>query len=252
MDELSEPLAGGAEEALPPPKEREPFWGYDDLGVFVGMGLPLLVASLMIVRLAEPLGKRIGLGQMAALLVAQFVWYGLWLTALKGLLGLRYRRPFWRSLAWVLPPAGLWLPMLGGPLLAVATGGLGVLLRAPKVEIAPLEGLMGSPASIVLLVVGVAVLGPLCEELAFRGFLMPLLIRSLGAAAGIGVTALLFALLHGPEYGWSWRHVLLILGAGVAFGVVRWRSKSTLAAAVMHAMYNLTFVSAFLAGGRRG
>ena len=43
-------------------------------------------------------------------------------------------------------------------------------------------------------------LGPLCEELVFRGFLQPLLIRTFGVAAGILLCAVPFALLHGPQY----------------------------------------------------
>jgi len=57
------------------------------------------------------------------------------------------------------------------------------------------------------------------EELIFRGFLQPLLVRSLGAPAGILATALPFGLLHFQEYGNSWRHVLLISLSGVAFGL---------------------------------
>ncbi len=248
MDLANQALEGAAPLAPDNPPPREPFWGYDDLAVFLGLGLPLLLVSMLLMKLAAPLAHRLAIGDTAAMLLAQFVWYALWLGALKLLLALRYGRPFWRSLAWVRPPAGLWLPFFAGPVLALATGGLGLLLRAPRIELAPLEGLLANRASLALLVVCVALLGPLCEELAFRGFLLPLVVRSLGAAAGIAVTALLFALLHGPEYDWSWRHVLLIFLAGLAFGWVRWRGRSTLAAALMHATYNMTFVSAFLAG----
>ena len=38
---------------------------------------------------------------------------------------------------------------------------------------------------------------PLLEELVFRGALQPMLVRSLGIIGGIGVTATLFAYLHG-------------------------------------------------------
>jgi membrane protease YdiL (CAAX protease family) len=110
----------------------------------------------------------------------------------------------------------------------------------------PLKGLLATRASVALLIVFVGFLGPLFEELAFRGFLMPLLVRSLGAVSGIVFTALLFALLHGPEYEWSWRHVTLILLAGVVFGSVRYVTRSTTAAVMIHSSYNLTFLIAFI------
>ena len=81
-------------------------------------------------------------------------------------------------------------------------------------------------------------MAPVCEELIFRGFLQPLLVRSLGAPAGILATALPFGLLHFQEYGNSWRHVLLISLSGVAFGLMRHATGSTKAAAVMHSSYN--------------
>jgi membrane protease YdiL (CAAX protease family) len=79
---------------------------------------------------------------------------------------------------------------------------------------------------------------PVCEELIFRGFVQPLLVRSLGAFAGIVATAVPFGLLHFQEYGRSWRHVLLISLSGAAFGWVRHATGSTKAAAVMHSAYN--------------
>jgi membrane protease YdiL (CAAX protease family) len=66
---------------------------------------------------------------------------------------------------------------------------------------------------------------------------------------GIILTALPFALLHGPEYAWSWRHVLLIAVAGCAFGLIRYRTGSTASSAIAHAAYNSTFFAAMLVSG---
>ena len=89
-------------------------------------------------------------------------------------------------------------------------------------------------------------LGPLAEELVFRGFLQPLMMRTFGTAAGIVLASLPFSLAHGPQYSWSWRHVLLLFLASVVFGVVRWRTGSTAASTLVHATYNLTFFTGFL------
>ena len=79
---------------------------------------------------------------------------------------------------------------------------------------------------------------PLCEELAFRGLLQPLLVRNLGAIGGIAVAAALFGGLHYTEYGDSWRSALLVALAGAAFGCMRYLTGSTAAAALMHASFN--------------
>jgi membrane protease YdiL (CAAX protease family) len=81
---------------------------------------------------------------------------------------------------------------------------------------------------------------------------MPLLVRSLGAAGGVTLAAVPFALLHGPQYAWSWSHVLLVGLAGVAFGVARQVTGSTAVATAMHAAYNLTFFAGFLLQGGSG
>jgi membrane protease YdiL (CAAX protease family) len=79
---------------------------------------------------------------------------------------------------------------------------------------------------------------------------MPLAIRSLGVATGIILSALPFAILHGPEYAWTWQYVTLIGFAGAIFGCVRYYTGSTLASAAMHSTYNLTFFAALVYSGR--
>ena len=71
------------------------------------------------------------------------------------------------------------------------------------------------------------VLGPLCEELAFRGFLMPLPIRSFGVCAGYCAGGASVRGTAWPEYAWSWQYVVLIGLAGRVFGVVRYKTGST-------------------------
>jgi membrane protease YdiL (CAAX protease family) len=89
-------------------------------------------------------------------------------------------------------------------------------------------------------------LGPVCEELAFRGFMLPLLARSFGVPAGVLLTAIPFGLLHGAQYSWLWQQVVLVTLAGVVFGTVRAVTRSTAASAMMHATYNLTFFVGYL------
>jgi membrane protease YdiL (CAAX protease family) len=87
---------------------------------------------------------------------------------------------------------------------------------------------------------------PFFEELFFRGFLLPLLERSLGAWLGIVFTAILFGLLHGAQNHWIWQQVALITLAGVVFGYVRSKTGSTAAAFLIHASFNATEFFGFL------
>ncbi len=122
---------------------------------------------------------------------------------------------------------------------------IGTCCAAPQIQL-PFQDFLQAPLATAALGVFVVLLGPFCEELVFRGFLMPLFVRSLTAVPGILLAALLFGSMHGPEYQWSWRHVLLIGLAGVAFGYGRQFARSTTAAFLMHATFNLTQFAGFL------
>ena len=229
---------------MTPEDPSQPFWDYLDLALFLGLALPTMLASYGIVRLAR-LSPLLRLGKEPEALAAQFVWYALLFTCLYGLLRLRYRQPFWRAMGWTFPGRALWAAVPEGIFLAFAVGAIGTLLRAKPVPL-PFDEMLKSRLSIFVLGVFVVVLGPLCEELAFRGLIMPLLVRQLGVVPGILLTALPFALLHGPQYQWSWQHIALILTAGYVFGYARWKSGSTAVSTLLHAVYNLVFFSAFL------
>jgi hypothetical protein len=236
-------------EQTPPVPEQYPFWNYLDFALFVSLAVPSFALAGLATGLflwIRPAGSH---ARVIAILLLQFIGYLFWFASLYGLLKLKYDRPFWPSLAWRKPASGwLWSASIG-ILLAFAIGIVGVLIRTPDIPM-PIKDLLGDRFSVALVGVFGVTLGPLCEELAFRGFLLPLLVRSLGAFWGIFLTALPFALLHGSEYAWEWRHILLILVAGLAFGWMRHRSGSTAAAALMHATYNLTQFIGFISQGK--
>lgn len=228
-----------------PRTPAEPFWSYQDLLLLIGLALPSLVASAGLVAL---ISAAVGGPARSAVtvLALQFTAYGFWFLCLFAVLKLRYRRPFWRSLAWVRPRAPLARFLAAGVALAFAVALLGALLRTPDIDM-PIKQLLRDKTSLVLVGFFAVTLGPLCEELIFRGFLQPLLARTFGQAAAILLTAVVFAVPHGPQYAWTWQHVVLITAAGAVFGWVRFRSGSTMAAAVMHAGYNLVFFAALAA-----
>jgi uncharacterized protein len=232
-----------------PREESYPFWGYIDLIVFFGLALPCLFLGAVVVKFFVHV-LHLHVGSMALELVpAQFLGYGFLFFTLYLLLKFHYQQPFWQSLRWVRserPSAAR--SALYGFLLAFVVVLLGAALRTPDLQ-TPMKQLLSDRKSILLISIFAITLGPLCEELAFRGFLQPVLVRSFGPAGGIVLAAIPFGLLHLSQYGGSWRHGLLITVAGIGFGWMRHVSGSTRAAAFMHAGYNCIFFIALFQGG---
>jgi membrane protease YdiL (CAAX protease family) len=233
----------------PPPPERDPFWSYGDLLILAGLTIPCLLLGIGGVKAAFWVLHLHPTVKTWELLAAQFAFYALLLGMLVALFRTQYDRPFWRSLGWVASRLPLFSIVTGGVGLAMAVLLLGALIHTPRTE-NPLTELLKDPTSLILVAIFGSIVAPVCEELVFRGFLQPLLVRSLGAFAGIVATALPFGLLHFYEYGNSWRHVLLISLSGAAFGWMRHATGSTKAAAGMHSSYNaFQFVLLLMAKG---
>jgi membrane protease YdiL (CAAX protease family) len=224
-------------------RELYPFWGYPDLVVFFGLAFPCLILGALIMKFVF-WALRLHVHNTALQLVpAQFLGYGFLFFALYLLLKFHYGRPFWPSLRWVRTRPGAARTVLYGFVLAFGVALMGTALRTPDIQ-TPMKELLSDRSSMLLIAVFAVTLGPLCEELAFRGFLQPVLVRSFGAVAGIVLAAVPFGLLHLSQYGGSWRHGLLITMAGMGFGWMRQASGSTRAAAIMHAAYNSVFFAA--------
>jgi membrane protease YdiL (CAAX protease family) len=68
----------------------------------------------------------------------------------------------------------------------------------------------------------------------------------LGPWLAILATAIPFALLHGAQNEWTWQLLVPIGLAGVVFGVVRYKTGSTVAAMLVHVGYNATAVVLYL------
>jgi membrane protease YdiL (CAAX protease family) len=105
----------------------------------------------------------------------------------------------------------------------------------------------GSPLVQVVVVFVAAALAPLCEEVAFRGYLQRTLARSLGPAAAIGLTAVLFGVRHLDLVRFP---ALVLLGA--VFGWAAWRSGSIWPAVAAHATNNALATALAIGGGGGG
>ena len=221
------------------PERREPVWDYLDFALFLGAVLPSLALAAVLSRTARMIAPGFFGSDAVRTLVFQSFMYVFLVGALYLVIAWRYREPFLPSLGWTFPIPRAFLVLLAGPALTIALSALGVLLRAP-LDSSQIEVLIKSRASLAAIILFGVVLAPIFEEMLFRGFLLPLLVRSMGPLLGILLTAVPFALLHGTQNHWAWQPVLLIGIAGVAFGYVRYKTGSTTAAFLMHSAYNAT------------
>ncbi|HTX34150.1 MAG TPA: CPBP family intramembrane glutamic endopeptidase [Bryobacteraceae bacterium] len=217
--------------------------------LFVGLAIPSMFLGWALVQGFLRLFRIHPAVHAAELVSEQVLGYLVLFLALQLLFRVEYGRPFWRSLGWVpLHAPFMWL-VIAGFATAVGVAFATYVVRVPSTS-NPMTELLGDRASILLLAIFGITVGPLCEELVFRGFLQPLLVRSFGPVAGILGAAIPFGLLHIPEYGNSWRHGVVIGLAGAAFGWVRHVTGSTKASTVMHASYNALFFLVLIAQGR--
>ena len=222
------------------PPEQTPFWGYNDLLLFTGLAPVCLVLGYTLVKLALRILHIHPAVQVEEALPEQLLGYLLLFGALGLIFRQGYGRPFWASLGWTSMRLPLGVIVCFGVLTGVMVVVASTLIRLPD-KANPMTQMMDTRTAILLMTMFGITVAPLCEELAFRGFLQPLLARSLGAAPAILLAAIPFGMLHYPEYGDSWRHALIIAAAGVAFGAMRQFTGSTKAAVLMHASYNAFF-----------
>lgn len=224
-----------------------PFWNWRDAALFAGMAIPCF---LLAIALTQGIFALLPTNTAAPrLMTMQFSGFAFWFLCLYAMLRARYGQPFWASLAWTAPWPGAAFTLFLGPLLAFSVVVLGILLRTPEIQ-SSIHLLMQDRWSTLLIGVLATTLAPLFEELLFRGFLLPLLVRSFGTLLAILLCSLPFTLLHGPQYQWTWQHLLLLFCASAVFCLVRLRTGSTAASTLVHATYNLTFFTGYLLSGK--
>ena len=224
--------------------QPEPFWTWTDLGVLLGMGIPAFILTFWLsAQTLRPLLTNKAL----LLMVPQFLGQAAMLVPFAFLCRCKYHRP-------LLPALRLgaqWRDSLRsfpmGLTLAIVVLVSAALLRAHDVP-SPMQDLMNDPRSAPWVALFAVSIGPLFEEIFFRGLLQPVAIRTAGVVGGVLIGSLPFALLHGPQYSWSWRHVMLIAIASAGFGWWRVRTRSTGASALMHAGYNAVLIVRYLFG----
>lgn len=245
LPEESEELLFNPPAPSVPASHPEPFWNYVDLALLIGLTVAFLV--VLCVPLALVFKPQIG-GSLFVLfaLVVQAALYASVYLALLVVFGTRYHRPVFRSLGWRGVHFNLGWCVLWGVSLTALVAGTITVLRAPQVP-SPVDALITSRATLIGVALLAAAAAPVFEEAFFRGFLQPLLSRSLGVAAGIGITAVLFGALHVPEYSYAWQYGLAITIVGAAFGYARFKTNSLIPSTIMHVSFNSVAVVALIA-----
>lgn len=216
--------------------------------LFAGLAIPCMFAGFALAKIllfALQLIHMRPVSPVVELLVGQSAGYILLFGSIILMFRVHYDRPFLSSVGWTSLRRPFSILVLLGFATALGVNLVGLLIQTPTAT-NPMMQLLNGRAAIILVGIFGVTIGPVCEELAFRGLLQPLLVRSLGVVPGILAAAIPFGLLHLPEYGYSWRHGVLVTLAGAAFGWVRHSSGSVKSSAVMHAAYNAFFFIALV------
>lgn len=174
----------------------------------------------------------------------------IWLVAfMVALVRMKHDRPFFAAISWNAPRAKAALTaILGGVALALFSEAISFLLSRWIPKSLPIDAFFRTRSSIYAMVFfGIAV-APLVEELFFRGFLYPVLARSLGILPSIGLTAAAFALLHEGQLAHAWAPLLVLFIVGTTITAVRARTRSVATGLLIHVGYNTTlFAMLFVA-----
>jgi membrane protease YdiL (CAAX protease family) len=220
------------------------------LGVLLGLGLIACVLAYSAVTLGYaalaplagwPLPPRT-LQQNAYLsLTFQLIFYLLLFAVIYLLVLLKRRRSFWNALSWRNPALRRGLEYFGGGcLLAVLVEFAPTMV--PEQSDFPLRQFFSSTALAYTVGTFAVLVAPLMEELIFRGVLFAIFESRFGIGRAVGLTAVLFAMLHIPEYFGAWNHLLLLLLVSAVFSMARGVTGSVAPSFLLHLAYNFTMV----------
>ena len=232
--------------ATPAPPRETPSIG--DLGIFLlvlagscVLAIVAAVAAAFAWKALHPgfslqkLSKQqmIGLG-----IPAQGLWYLLALVCLALVFRMVWERPFAEGLHWngAVARRHAWKLILGGVVLSIAVQLASTRIPVPK-EAPIMQLFQARWLAWMALVFGVFI-APACEEICFRGFLLPSLARVFGAVISTLVTSVLFGLMHAGQLAHAWAVVAVLFCVSIVLCEVRLRLNSVAASSLVHASYN--------------
>jgi uncharacterized protein len=240
------------------PEDLRTPWDWVDLIIFALLALAgTFLISVALVLLFSAFG--IGPTQLRAsqtaksyfAIVNQIILSFALLGFLAAQVSARVGKPFWRTIGWrPLPSTYVPKPVLyaglvtGGFLLSMfvqfASG-----FSQPKAKL-PIETFFQDRGSALLLMLVSVLLAPVLEETIFRGFIYPVIARSLGIMASVIITGTLFGLLHAAQLWGGWTQIALLVVVGIIFTYVRAKTRTVLASYLLHLSYNSFLFVMFL------
>ena len=233
-----------------------------------------VLSEIVVLALAHGVSVEASLKDERLQLFVNVLTYLIALSIAYFVMPLFWNRSFSDGLKWNFAKASPWLG-LGG--LILGFGAQGVTVFIPHQKELPIEEMFHNPSIIWFLLVFAVVIGPLFEEVVFRGFLLPgiaitvdwlriprgttdmeslenlhawrestgysnvaLIVSSL-------ITSTLFAAIHGPQLGYTVPALALLMGVSLVLCFVRLRTGSVAASTVVHGCYNLSvFLTLFV------
>lgn len=196
----------------------------------------------------------------------------LWVLIAGGFLGLLFVLPFTRRSEAQSPQIWHWGSQQQGaslrnfgfgamtwliafPLVAILNHGLESLIRwvteqSPHEQVAVriIKNSGATSLQVILVLVSVAVLIPVIEEILFRGFLQSYFRRHLGAQSAIVCSAICFSLFH-FSVSQSWSNVVIVVSLfilGLFLGYIYERQRSLWAPIGLHVTFNAVSLSYIL------
>jgi membrane protease YdiL (CAAX protease family) len=212
-------------------------------GIFIFVVLPLAFRAVASIQGVEPAADPMEpvfalLGTLPGALLSLGVFQ---LSFLAVTLGAARLSPtsMKRRLGFVIPalPKGGRTALLFAPLATVSMANLvfvAVSLLMPPPESSPLQLDAPSFADSLVLSIIVAIVPAFVEEMFFRGYLQRRLLQRWSPKVAIGISSLLFSLIHYD----SWHHVVAVMPLAVLLGVVAYRSGSIWPCVALHMLHN--------------
>jgi len=233
------------------PEDLRTPWSWGHLAIFILFAFISLFFLEACFEIFVLLKLRLGLTELQKLATTsatyvtarQALWFAALMLYLFAAARLRDGGPFWHTLGWKplrprsgTPRTAALLYLLGGCGMAVGVA-IAARLVGTKDKL-PIEALFQNRRG-VLLVMTLAILGaPLVEETIFRGYIYPVVARSLGVPAGVVITGTLFGLMHAAQLWGAWGIVALLVLVGMVLTYARARTGTVLASYLLHLGYN--------------
>jgi membrane protease YdiL (CAAX protease family) len=234
--------------------ENPPWSGWDVLRIallmFVVPYLIIPIVALVVQKSFFPSMSIIAVAQKPwVALSTQFAWYLVVLAYMIMFVEGRLHQGFWPAVRWYWPRR-YWpgLAVLGMALVSLQS--LERFFHLPKHI--PMEEFLSTPLAAILTGMFAISLGPLMEELFFRGFLYPVVGRRFGLGVAVVITSVAFGLIHAAQLAFAGGLVFIIFLVGIVLTIVRAKTGSVAASFVVHVAYNSTLVIMGAIASRHG